>query len=74
MERVPKSNFCVDSEGIKKCAYPQRHNKYTVNSKGEKVEVKDGNGNPVYEYKLSPIQTWSLDILEKLLTVTRDTH
>ena len=74
MERVPKSNFCVDSEGIKKCAYPQRHKKYTVNSKGEKVEVKDGNGNPVYEYKLSPIQTWSLDILEKLLTVTRDTH
>jgi hypothetical protein len=69
LERVPKSNYYIDSEGVKKCVLPQRRKKYTVNSKGEKVDVKDRNGKPVYENILLPIKTWSLGILEKLLTV-----
>ena len=71
LARVPKSNFFIDTNGKKLIAIPERRKKYVVNSKGEKIEVKDNQGNPVYEYKLSPIlNNWTLEKLKKALTVT----
>ena len=67
--RVPASHFYIDSEGKKLLAIPNRGKRNEVNFKGDKVEVRNQYGNPVYEYKLSPIQKncWSLEILIELL-------
>lgn len=72
LSRVPESNFYIDKDGNKYLANRHRRKKYSINSKGEKVEIRDINGKPVYEYKLYPIQknSWSLEKLVKLLTET----
>lgn len=74
LARVPESNYYIDADGSKQLFCIHRYKKYERNSKGEKVEAVDKEGNPVYGYRRSLIHrnSWSLEVLISLLGKSPD--